>query len=362
MGICGSSLSEAEQTEINDAKRMDELLREKQHTEQRVVKILLLGTGESGKSTIFKQMQILYDQDGFNDNEKEFFRTTIRHNVVESMQTLLSATIDKFAFQFKDAESDAAAAYLRPLDWYKQGFWTDDIVLHVKQLWLREPAIRQAFERRSEYQLIDSAGYLFDNVERIGERNFIPRAEDCLRARHRTSGIVERMFVIEGVRFKFIDVGGQRNERRKWIHCFEDVTCVMFVAAISEYDQTLYEDEKKNRMVESLEVFNKIINEKTFQNSTILLFLNKTDLFADKLKKAHLRNTFPEYKGDNSFEDAAGFIERQYLKQQNDPNSSRTIYSHFTCATDTTNVEKVFVACKQTILQQNLRRLGLAPE
>jgi hypothetical protein len=44
--------------------------------------------------------------------------------------------------------------------------------------------------------------------------------------------------------------GVQRNERRKWIHCFEDVTCVMFVAAISEFDQSLYEDEKKNRMVE----------------------------------------------------------------------------------------------------------------
>ncbi len=142
LGICGSSLSIAEQTEIDDAKRLDELMRDKQQAEQRVVKILLLGTGESGKSTIFKQMQILYDQDGFIDHEKEFFKTTIRHNVVESMQSLLTATVDKFGLQFKDAESQAACDYLRPLDWYKQGFWTDNIPKSVTQLWYIPPPAR----------------------------------------------------------------------------------------------------------------------------------------------------------------------------------------------------------------------------
>ena len=54
------------------------------------------------------------------------------------------------------------------------------------------------------------------------------------------------------------DVGGQRNERRKWIHCFEDVTAVIFVAAISEYDQKLFEDGATNRMVEALELFEEV--------------------------------------------------------------------------------------------------------
>ena len=43
--------------------------------------------------------------------------------------------------------------------------------------------------------------------------------------------------------FRMIDVGGQRSERRKWIHCFENVTSVMFLVAISEYDQTLRDEE-----------------------------------------------------------------------------------------------------------------------
>jgi len=38
-------------------------------------------------------------------------------------------------------------------------------------------------------------------------------------------------------------VGGQRSERKKWIHCFEDVTAIIFCVAMSEYDQVLHEDE-----------------------------------------------------------------------------------------------------------------------
>lgn len=52
--------------------------------------------------------------------------------------------------------------------------------------------------------------------------------------------------------FQFFDVGGQRNERRKWINCFDGVHGVMFVAALSEYDQSLYEERSVNRMVNTV--------------------------------------------------------------------------------------------------------------
>ena len=67
-----------------------------------------------------------------------------------------------------------------------------------------------------------------------------------------TSGIVEEKYVIDGVEFVMYDVGGQRNERKKWIHCFDNVTAVIFVAAISEYDQVLYEDNTQNRIIEAV--------------------------------------------------------------------------------------------------------------
>jgi len=42
-----------------------------------------------------------------------------------------------------------------------------------------------------------------------------------------------------------VDVGGQRSERRKWIHCFENVTSIMFLVALSEYDQVLVESDNE---------------------------------------------------------------------------------------------------------------------
>ena len=83
------------------------------------------------------------------------------------------------------------------------------------------------------------------------------------------------------------DVGGQRNERRKWIHCFDNVDCVVFVASLSEFDQTLYEDETKNRLDEALELFAQISNSKWFVNASLILFLNKKDLFEKKVVLSH---------------------------------------------------------------------------
>jgi guanine nucleotide-binding protein G(i) subunit alpha len=101
------------------------------------------------------------------------------------------------------------------------------------------------------------------------------------------------------------DVGGQRNERKKWIHCFEGVTAVIFVAALSEYDQILFEDASTNRMMEALNLFDEICNNSFFIKSAMILFLNKRDLFAEKikLKKISDSSMFREYQGvDNDYE------------------------------------------------------------
>ena len=65
---------------------------------------------------------------------------------------------------------------------------------------------------------------------------------DVLRSRVKTTGITETNFEIGELKYRMFDVGGQRSERKKWIHCFENVTAIVFLVAISEYDQMLYED------------------------------------------------------------------------------------------------------------------------
>jgi len=80
-------------------------------------------------------------------------------------------------------------------------------------------------------------------MDRIAAEDFVPNEQDVLRSRARTTGITEICFSINDVRFRMVDVGGQRSERKKWIHCFQQVTALIFCVAMSEYDLKLYEDE-----------------------------------------------------------------------------------------------------------------------
>lgn len=85
--------------------------------------------------------------------------------------------------------------------------------------------------------------------------------------------------------FRMVDVGGQRSERKKWVHCFQDVTAILFVVAMNSYDMRLYEDENVNRMHEAIQLFDEICNSKWFRSTALVLFLNKSDLFKEKIQK-----------------------------------------------------------------------------
>jgi hypothetical protein len=94
-----------------------------------------------------------------------------------------------------------------------------------------------------------------------------------------------------------VDVGGQRNERRKWIHSFDDVTAVIFVTSLSEYDQKMVEDSKQIRMMESILLFDETVNSRFFRNTPIIIFFNKDDIFREKVQNIDLNCCFPDYKG-----------------------------------------------------------------
>jgi guanine nucleotide-binding protein subunit alpha len=82
----------------------------------------------------------------------------------------------------------------------------------------------------------------FIDLDRLFSKEFVPTDQDVLRARLRTTGITETIFDLGSLQYRMFDVGGQRSERKKWIHCFENVNALMFLVAISGYDQCLAED------------------------------------------------------------------------------------------------------------------------
>jgi guanine nucleotide-binding protein G(i) subunit alpha len=104
------------------------------------------------------------------------------------------------------------------------------------------------------------------------------------------------------------DVGGQRSERKKWIHCFEAVKSIIFCVSLSEYDQVLLEESRQNRMMESLVLFESVVNSRWFLRTTIILFLNKIDVFRQKIKKIPLERYFPDYGGGTDVNKAAKYI------------------------------------------------------
>ncbi|VDM65944.1 unnamed protein product [Strongylus vulgaris] len=157
--------------------------------------------------------------------------------------------------------------------------------------------------------------------------------------------------------FRVFDVGGQRSERKKWIHCFEDVNAIIFIAAISEYDQVLFEDETTNRMVESMRLFESICNSRWFINTSMILFLNKKDLFAEKIQRTNITVAFPDYKGAQNYDEATAFIEEKF--EALNANPEKTIYMHQTCATDTNQVQMILDSVIDMIIQANLQGCGL---
>jgi len=347
--------STPEERKVND--EINASIRKEKVKLAKEIKLLLLGAGESGKSTIAKQMKILH-LNGFTTEELTSFRTIISSNTIGSIRVLIDAVEEvKGIKRLEGAASQAAMRVMSDDGYHFSDRITPELASDLRLLW-GNASIQEAFRRSAEFQLNDSAGYYLDKIEALGRADYVPTIQDVLHSRIKTTGIQEISFVMEGITFKLVDVGGQRSERKKWMHCFQDVTAVIFCVAMSEYDLRLYEDDTTNRMHESLKLFKEICNTRWFSNTAMILFLNKKDLFTDKIKRVDLSICFPEYRGGLDYDKASAYLRQQFIAQNENP--KKAIYPHFTTATDTENVSFVFNAAKDVVLQQTLADTGMA--
>ncbi|CAF99559.1 unnamed protein product, partial [Tetraodon nigroviridis] len=389
----GCTLSAEERAALDRSRAIEKNLKEDGMVAAKDVKLLLLGGGESGKSTIVKQMKIIHE-DGFSGDDVKQYKPVVYSNTIQSLAAILRA-MDSLGIEFGDKDRKASLTFV-PFETFAHtprtgrspsltqaverfcSFFADsadaklvcdvvsrmedtepysaELLTAMKRLWA-DAGTQECFSRAREYQLNDSAKYYLDSLDRIGAADYQPTEQDILRTRVKTTGIVETHFTFKNLHFRLFDVGGQRSERKKWIHCFEDVTAIIFCVALSGYDQVLHEDETTNRMHESLMLFDSICNNKFFIDTSIILFLNKKDLFAEKIKKSPLTICFPEYTGANTYDDATAYIQVQFESKNRSPN--KEIYCHLTCATDTGNIQVVFDAVTDIIIANNLRGCGL---
>jgi len=314
-------------------------------TEQAINKLLLLGAGDSGKSTLFKQMKSIYGT-GFTEQDRRGYVSNILNNIIMSIKTLTEQAANYG--EIADAEAKQYVTELK-----------EDVMLdataakHILSLW-GEKAVQLAYANRAGFQLSDSTAYYFGRMQDVVNPNYTPTEQDVLRTRVPTTGIIETNFEIDGNRFRIIDVGGQRSERKKWIHCFEGVTAVLFVASISSYDQVLFEDTGTRQIVEALTLYEDVVNSDWFRETALILFLNKKDLFAEKIKEVPLSKYFPDF-GGQSYDDHIEFMKGLFKSRNHNP--KKDIYIHVTCATDRGQVQDVFNDVKDIIIKKVLKVL-----
>lgn len=241
--------------------------------------------------------------------------------------------------------------------------------------------------------LLISPSFL-NRAREISDPLYTPTTEDILHSRQITTGYNEVCFQVRVPKtsyfqeFRIFDVGGQRDERRKWIHVFEGIEALLFILSCSDFDQKLREDESINRFAEAIELFRQVWHNGMLGGAGIICFLNKQDILEAKIRNGHSMATFyPEFAycspprtsrrstvNKDPFlvevERTRHFIRQQLVQVTLEPprrisnrgdanKCKRDCYYHFTTATDTDNIRRVFDDVRDMILQQLLSRVDL---
>jgi len=285
-------------------------------------KIVLWGTCESGKSTLYKQLLIYFDPTAYSNKERLEYKRIIKGMMVNNMRVLV-----------KSAHILGIEIYHKPLaaSFHPAKFDPDEsknsVFEMMKTLW-NDAGIKKTFLRRHEFQMDESSKYYFDSIDRISHPDYVPTVQDVLKTYVKTSAIYEKEMITEDIKIRVSDMGGARSERRKWIFALTEDNemdkinhqgqiFLLFVVSLSEFNQFLREDHTKNRMHESLELFESVCRNYS-KNYNIILFFNKIDVFKNKMELGlDLATCFPDYKGGCNIRNAEEYIMDKYKEIAN---------------------------------------------
>ncbi|CAL2044568.1 unnamed protein product [Caenorhabditis brenneri] len=326
----------------------------------KILKLLILGPGESGKSTTIKQIKIIHDE-GYNTEEKMIRKHGIYMNILEGIEEIHLAV----GRENKSYKNPLSFDHINEVRMFTENFKkADDAekalgaeVINAIQKYVKDETVSMMLREKTVYNIDDSTIYFLDNFSRIIEKDYLPTEEDILKSRVPTSGVIQYKIMLKNFNFKIFDVGGQRAQRRKWLHVFDDVHAVLFITSLSEYDQVLREDATVNRMKESLNLFEKICNGRYFINTAMILFLNKIDLFEIKIKHTNITVALTSYKGPQERDSALDYIRKRFVSLNK--NKKRSIYEHVTCATDTEQIQVVIDSVIDVVIQHTMQKVGI---
>ncbi|XP_047490280.1 guanine nucleotide-binding protein subunit alpha-11-like [Penaeus chinensis] len=326
------------------------------------VYILLLGAAESGKSTIMRQMKIIHSG-GMSPVSLRSYTRHVLQNALTCVTRLIKA-VEEAAVPWGSPEAAHAAHTLSALTPSSWGLLEDDVDpavipqdhAHLMKVLWEDTAAQECWKRANEFNLPDNTEYYLSATDRLAQQPYLPTQEDVLQLRIPTRAATVYDFTDRDWTFRITDVGGQRGERRKWLRLFDSINAIIFLTALSEYDQTWSEEEEDgmNRLELSLQLFCETLKYRGFIDTSIILFLNKVDVLQKKIATSDLSRYFPEYTGPRGdHRNAIDFIRNKFMGHAKD---RKDFFTHETCATDTKTTKFVFAAVRESILWDNIRK------
>ncbi|XP_045112486.1 guanine nucleotide-binding protein G(q) subunit alpha-like isoform X3 [Portunus trituberculatus] len=327
-------------------------------------RLLVLGAADTGKSTFMKQMRYVFG-DTFPVSERRRHLPYIRQNLLESVHKLVVA-MDVLGVPYSTAAAQDAAERFVDMT-ALEAFFGDDspmdltLVEETQTLW-EDEGVQEVFRRGNEYHLMTNADHFITSAARILHYDYLPTIDDILRMRYPTQCSVTTTYDVGEMRMTVHDMGGERSARGEWVGHFSRPTAILFLASLAEYDQQVEEAERegeiKNRVQESLDIFDVVLKYPPFHNSPVILLLNKSDIFKKKIIYHSLAHYFPQYDGPDGDEDKG----REFLSglyEELAARHGRHYVSRFTEATNTENFNSIFSFVKNIVSRNIISRGGL---
>ncbi|KAH6905658.1 heterotrimeric G protein alpha subunit B [Coprinopsis sp. MPI-PUGE-AT-0042] len=311
------------------------------------IKLLLVGAEDFGKSGFLRNMQSLR-HGAYTDDEKSACRGTIVSTVIGIMRATLGA-LPELNLSLQPSNERFALTLAKARGGME--CMNQDVSTAIRRLWRHDPAIQTAVrEHCTEFDLHESAVYFLNAIDRISAPDYLPLDEDISRCNITTTGITETTFKASELTYKIIDVGGQRNETRKWIHCFEDITALLFVISLDAYDEALPKDTTRSCLEEALHRFESICNSQWLSDTPVILVLDSIDIFAEKLPESPLENYFPDFTG-GGLDAATDYLKNRFVSLNQSPDS-RQIYPYLAYSTDNLQLQFIISTVQGIILER----------
>jgi hypothetical protein len=232
----------------------------------------------------------------------------------------------------------------------------------AKKIWEHD-GVRDVYERIKYIVHFPHVEYFLKDIDRIVEESYLPSNEDIVRCRQATIGASSTIFWKDKFWWTIIDVGGHQPERSKWGQVVKDgINAMIYFVALDDYSTESGEETGKTKMDISKLVWEEVVNSDVFNRECTLLFLNKVDLFREQITEekqySAFKRAFPDYNGEQDAEQALEYVKQQFLELST-KRSPNNIYTHYTCAIDTEQMNVVWDALQENIIRQRLEASGL---